>query len=1352
MIRKLLSLALSLAVVLGIVSVSGIISFADSEEKEEVLFYTSFDAGNVIGETTKKVPLKGVYDTERNENVSAVAANDWFNSMIDTLDSSTPSGTRDASKLFDNDNTSSFMTNDEFPIIVKMNMKDKVLAMNYAVTSANNQNANAPMDWTFEGSLDGENWVVLHTVVGQTFAKKSQTKRYTIEEPKEYSFYRIVITKRAGASASGETSGTVQFAELSVKETSTTTTSKNIASVLTEISTGPVLAYAGPANKPWRGDICLSMTGKHSGTGRGYANSFIYDNLNYVVTEDMYLNYVIFPDFKGVDYDYEYTSQYAAIDLMFTDGTYLSDLGALDQYGHGMSARAQGESKSLYQKQWNFIECNVGKYALGKTISKIVVSYDCPKNENGMDPITYFDDIKIYKRSEKLYDNLVKYVDTRRGSNDDASKVNRGLIYPATCLPNSFNIWTPSTSDGARKIYYYHPSNKLTHLMITHQASFHLMDYGAFMFMPNTDQKPGSVRIEAKNRQSSFDHDRETANANYYSVLLDEGTPASGVQIEMTPTDHAGIVRMKFPADSENVNIIFDSCCSYLGLSDQKGEGSISFNDDGTFEAIIDYGSPEWTIGYPRMYVYGKLDKVPVEVTKTDDSVLSMLTFEQGTEEITLRMSTSYMSFDQAKKNFDLELGEASFEEIRSRGDKAWNDILGIVEIPDSTEEQRITLYSNLYRMYVFPTNFSENIGTAEEPVIAYASPYQSTITKPVIVNGQMYTTNGFWDTYRTAWAAYDLLTPKKAGELIDGFVQHYRDSGWVGRWLNPAPVNSMCGTSSDIIFGDACVKGIEFDYQSAYESAVRNSSSLKSGNAGRINNNSAPFYWFNAGNVPWTMESAINDYGVAQLAKKLGYNDEYEYYLAKAKSYVNNFNPNINFFQTRRDNGEWRYTVEQFDPRNWDIGYCETNAWGTAFSVTQDAQGMANLYGGKEGLANKLDELLSASPDWITSRADIVHEMYESREVRMGQYQHSNQPAHHILYMYSYANQPYKTQALTREVLDRLYVGSRLGQGYLGDEDNGEMSAWYLLSSLGFYPMNMGSGEYVITSPLYKKAILHLPTGDITINAENNSNKNVYIQSLSIDGEYYGKCYITHQDLLNAKEINFIMGDAPSTWATDEDSTPTSLTAPNEVTKTPDDIALKAAYSVTGLMGSAGNLFDNNSTSTVYSDSKIVVDFTFPKAETVEMITVTNGSFAKQNPNSIKFYGSNTGEDGSYVELISKDNPTYYFANTVVPFCINNPADYKYYRLEIKNDARFYIGEVELLANFHEYKEVEKGDYNLDGAVDIADALSALRVSLGYVKPTEKSIEQADMNNDGHITVVDAMLILKKAAGLDVE
>ena len=852
--------------------------------------------------------------------------------------------------------------------------------------------------------------------------------------------------------------------------------------------------------------------------------------------------------------------------------------------------------------------------------------------------------------------------------------------------------------------------------------------------------------LNCASRKCGFDRNDEICHANYYSVVLAEGSPASGVRVEIVPTDHAGIVRFTYPENSANVNVILDSVCSYVGRDGMEASWSMSFSDDGrSFSAVIDYGSQVLDTYYPRMYLYGYFDQLPSNSIVTDMAGrdIGAATFEKGTTEVVMRLATSYMSVEQAEKNLRLEIAEDDMlEDVKARGAALWNEILGVVEAEGMNDEETVALYSNLYRLNVFPTNMSENTGTAEEPRIAHIDLYHSSFTYPVTAAGELYTTNGFWDTYRTAWAAYALLTPELDSELLDGIIAHYYDAGWVGRWLNPGAVNAMAGTSSDVIFGDAAAKGIEFDKEGAFLSAVRNASTPASGNFGRPNVNVNPFAGVdNYGNLCWHLESAVNDYGIAQLAKSLGYDAEYEYYLDRAKDYMNDFSDELGFFVKYRY-GAFAYDSDSYNPYDWSQGYIETNGWGTAFSVTQDGNGLAQLYGGKNGLAAKLEGLLSASNRWEQGTLPWQHEMYEAREVRMGQYQHSNQPSHHILYMFNYADEPYRTQELTREALGRLFVGNRFGQGYIGDEDNGEMSAWYILTALGFYPLNMGSGEYAITSPLYQKYTLHLPTGDLVVTAENNSAENVYIQSMKIDGVPYYDCFIAHEDLLKAKEITFVMGGEPSDWGIGSDCA--SVTGKREKLSTAEDFTKEATKSYSGIT-SGSSLFADSSSTPASVSGNGRIDFAFAEPKKIEMITVTSGR--TQNINiGIKLYGSATGEEGSYIELINKQGVGYQWTQYVRPFKVAEPAEYKYYRLEISGNGTFQIGEVELLGNFHEYEEIVAGDIDADGEATVLDALAALRISLG-LRPVRDAADVADMDSDGAMTVSDALLIMRKAA-----
>lgn len=1356
-IRKTLAMLLVVCMSAGLFTLlPSLFPYAKAEEIDEyTALYTSFDMGEVSGENYFGFPMRGYYDASRAESVYTSAPNDWMMQSVESVEANPSSvGTRTADNLKDGNSATSYMTNTAFPVIVTYKLCVPAKAVVYSVTSTNNYNTNAPMDWTFEASRDGKEWMVLHTAEGVEFPKRSQAKKYQLDNEEYFGYYRMVITKKAG----GETSGAVQFSDFTIRENAGANTLNTGALLAEVVEGGPASTYIDTGGKPWNGTRCMRVTGKHSGTGRGYSNAYIFDNLQIPVTENTYFSYNILPDFYDIqdakpedNYDYEYTSQYVALDLKFTDGTYLSDLGAVDQNYHGISARAQGETKALYTRNWNMIETRVGDWAAGKTIDKVVVVYDKPSNgsADGASVLAYIDDIKICDRAPLVCESLVDYTDPRRGSNDGAAQTNRGLTYPAVCVPHPFNLWTPSTNDGHRQLYRYHPSNAIQHFMITHQASFHLFDYAAFMFMPNTSvNDPSKGGLNCSSRKSGFDRNSEICHANYYSVVLDEGGPASGVRVEIAPTDHAGIVRFTFPEDSANVNVILDSVCSYTGLLNMKAEWSLTFADGGrSFSATIDYGSPIQDTYYPRMYLYGCFDQTPTGSVVNDMAGrdIGAATFGKGTTQVVMRLATSYLSVAQAEKNLRLEIADGdTLEDVKDRAAALWNELLGVVEAEGMNEEETVALYSNLYRLNVFPTNMSENIGTADEPHTVHIDLYKSTATDPVVSEGGLYTTNGFWDTYRTEWAAFALLTPELDGKMLDGLVAHYYDAGWVGRWLNPGGVNAMAGTSSDIVFGDAAAKGIEFDKEGAFLSALRNASTPASGNFGRPNVTLNPFTGVdNYGNLCWHLESALNDYGVSQLAKALGYEAEYEYYRDRAKDYINDFSSEVEFFVKYRY-GAFAYNSDTFDPYSWAQGYMETNGWGTAFSVTHDGNGLALLYGGKDKLAAKLEELLNASNRWEPGTLDWQHEMYEAREVRMGQYQHSNQPSHHILYTFNYADRPYRTQALTREALGRLFVGNRFGQGYIGDEDNGEMSAWYILSALGFYPLNMGSGEYAITSPLYKKYTLHLPTGDLVVTAENNSPENVYIQSMKIDGVPYYDCFISHADLLKAKEITFVMGGEPSDWGVGSDFA--SVTESREKLGAAVDYTKDAAKTYSGVSG-GGNLFADNSASVATVSRSGAITFTLAEPKKVELITVTSGKTADLNIN-VKLYGSETGAEGSYTELMSEEGVNYRWAQYVRPFKVAQPAEYKYYRLELSSDVNFQIGEVELLGGFREYEEIVEGDIDADGEVTVADALAALRIAVG-LSPVRGALAVADMDSDGSITVSDALRILKKAAKL---
>jgi putative alpha-1,2-mannosidase len=426
---------------------------------------------------------------------------------------------------------------------------------------------------------------------------------------------------------------------------------------------------------------------------------------------------------------------------------------------------------------------------------------------------------------------------------------------------------------------------------------------------------------------------------------------------------------------------------------------------------------------------------------------------------------------------------------------------------------------------------------------------------------------------------------------------------------------------------------------------------------------------------LSWAMEGYVNDYGIARMGEALyrktgekHYEEESEYFLNRARDYVNLFDSKAGFFQGRDAKGGWRVDSAAYDPRVWGYDYTETNGWGYAFSVPQDSRGLANLYGGRQGLADKLDAFFStpetASPEFVGSYGGVIHEMTEARDVRMGMLGQSNQVAHHVAYMYDAAGEPWKTQAAVREILSRLYLGSEIGQGYHGDEDNGEQSGWFLFSALGFYPLVMGSGEYAIGSPLFKKVTVHLENGrDLVVKAPGNSARNVYVQGVTFDGRPWTSTSLPHALLAKGGVLEFSMGSRPSTWGTGRNAAPVSITQDDKVPAPRSDV----------LKGD-GPLFDDTSA----TDAKFTsVDLPVDRAVTPVQYTLTSSADRTKAPTGWTLQGSTDG--ATWQTLDHRSGETFTWDRQTRAFTIAAPGRYTQYRLVL--DGASTLAEVELLA-----------------------------------------------------------------------
>lgn len=1292
-LKKMVSLIVAFSTILTTMLVgTGSTLLSSAGNTSTVLFSSSFENGdgnNFIASTVDNNRISNVIGSNETTLLGDVTSEVDFTSLTGSPDNN---NSEVMTNLFDHNTNTKWLTGSpsSSTIYVQFKLSQAETITTYAICSANDSSDRDPKNWTLYGSNDGSNWSSLNSQSDQSFTYRYQQNIYKFSNTNSYIYYKLSITANNGSNSM------TQFSELQLGTGSST--SNVVNPMITQISSGPSSVLCNQAYMGWNGPKALMVTGIHEGSGRAYSYNTIYDNLNIPVTSTTQLNYMIFPACpNGIDnYDYNYTSTYVSVDLEFSDGTYLSNLDVADQNGNVVSPTAQGKSNCLYMQQWNNIYSTIGDVANGKTITKILIGYDKPSNSSGgnLTFLDYLDDVKIQNVAPVTHDHLSDWVDTRRGTNNSNS-FSRGLITPFVTTPHGFNQFVPVTNDNSSQPYIYQLNgnqNSMSEMEIDHYPSNWVNQYGTWQFMPNTNIDASTVtsgnQINASARAATFTHENEIAHAHYYSVTFNEGSKASGVKMEVTPTDHAAYTRFTFDSSDTYHNLIFDC---------DRANGGLTFNNaDHSFSAFSD----DVSTGSTRMYIYGVFDEA-YSSTAVVNQKQGIISFPTGTNVVTMKVTTSFISLDQAKKNLQLEISSAdTFDTIYAQTQATWDSLLGKIEVEGASPDQLTTLYSNMYRLFCYPMLYSENAGTSASPVWEYSSPYSGTTANPVIKTGKLYTVNGFWDTYRTCWAAYALLTPNEDTDLLNGIIQHYKDQNWIPRWVAPGGANSMVGTSSDVIFGDAAAKGIKFDMQDALKASIKNAAvvSINLQQGGRAGLTNSVFQGYTSKGTEWgfswSMEGYISDYGISQLASALGKTDEAGYYRNRALNYVNLFNKSAGFFMGKNSDGTFP-SISSFNPATWWGDYIETNAWVMSFYTPQDFNGLANLYGGKAAAAAKLDGLFNADSSTISGGS--IHEMAEAQQLRLGQDQQSNQPSHDLPYVYDYLSQPYKTQSITRDILNRLYVGSSIGQGYVGDEDNGEMSGWYIFSALGLYPSNMGSGQFAITSPLFTKATIHLENGkDIVINAENNSSTNKYIQSVSLNGTAYDKTYFNNFDLANGATIDFVMGSTASTWGTADDDSPTSLTTGTSVadpdkdfTSSSDTVSTSApTESVTKDTVYATNtsaakyLFDNTSASfATLGGNTNSIYFSSAKPKTVSMYTLTSGTNSSTAPSSFTLYGSNDGTH--WVQLDSRSNETFDWAQYTRPFAVSSAKQgaYTHYRLDVSGTSGSEtLSEVELL------------------------------------------------------------------------
>ena len=1165
-----------------------------------------------------------------------------------------------------------------------------VAVQTYTLTSANDDPSRDPKNFTLEGSDDGLTWTVLDTRTDQawkagTVENRGVTKTYTVPgTPAAYAHYRLNISANNGSG------NIIQLADWELLGESDGQVP--LMPIVTAVGNGPISSPTAKTGMGFTGSKALQYAGAHLAAGEATATNVLFD-VDVDVAADTQLSYTVFP---VLDSDLSYPATYVAVDLLLDDGSLLSAHGPRDAYGYGATARAQGESDVLVPNQWNSVTVDVGGLPglADRTVDQVLLSYSNPDGSGSTAFSGWVDDVRIDAAPVRdTAAGLVSHVDTRRGTNSSTS-YSRGNNVPATAVPNGFNFFVPMTNGGSEgTLYEYSRQNssqnlpELEGIGISHEPSPWMGDRNQLAVLPSLSATPTSTLTD---RELAFTHANETARPDLYEVAFE-----NGITTAVTPTDHAGVYRFEFPTAATVGSVLVDEVA---------GDSGLAVDAEGVLTGWVDNGSG-LSAGRSRMFVYGAFDSRPTTTgAATGDRAASarFAAFDVSSDkDVELRIATSFISLDQAKANLDLEATGRTFDDVQQAARDAWNDRLGVIEVEGATDVERTTLYSNLYRLNLYPNSQFENTGTAADPDYRYASPVApktgaatATTTNAKVVAGKVYVNNGFWDTYRTVWPLYSLLYPDVAQELVDGFVQQYRDGGWVARWSSPGYADLMTGTSSDASFAEAYLAGaLSTDVAlDAYDAALKNATVLPTSEAvGRKGLDTSIFLGYTQESThqsaSWGLEGFINDFGIGEMAAALAVDpatpadrvaqleEEARYFQARSKNYVNMFNSEAQIFTSRNADGTFNGDAS-FDKTAWGGAYTEASGWTFGFHAPYDVDGLAALYGGRSGLLADLDEFF-ATPE--TASHSGIHEAYEARDVRLGMLGMSNQVAHHIPYVYAAAGGASKTQELVREITQRLFAGSDIGQGYLGDEDNGEMSSWYVFSALGLYPLEVGSGDYTIGSPVFDEATVHLPGGDLLVTAPGASSGKVYVDGVSIDGTPVTDTLVDGDLLRDGGTLAFSMSDTPSTWG-DKD-----LGEQLDVPQTLVD-ATKAGYgTLTATDGTAvGALSDDNSRSTVHvADGTTELVWTSASGPVVvDQYTLTNAGGTGTAPAAWTLEGSLDGQ--AWAPVDTRTSEAFRWSTQTRPFAISaQPKAYTSYRLSLSaaQGAALDLAEVELFA-----------------------------------------------------------------------
>ena len=716
----------------------------------------------------------------------------------------------------------------------------------------------------------------------------------------------------------------------------------------------------------------------------------------------------------------------------------------------------------------------------------------------------------------------VDYVSTLVGT-ESKIELSTGNTYPAVAMPWGMNFWMPQTGKMGDGWAYVYRADKIRGFKQTHQPSPWINDYGQFSILPIT----GKPEFDQDKRASWFSHKAEIATPYYYRVYLAD----YDVVAELAPTERACAMRFTYPESDKSFVVVdaFDKG-SYVKILPEKqmivgyttkNSGGVPGNFKNFF--VVKFDKP---FTYKAAVADGTVGEGNTEATCNHAGAIIGFQTKRG-EAVNVQVASSFISEEQALRNLG-ELKDGCFDRIKAEGRKTWNDVLGKIEIEDQNIDHKRTFYSCLYRSVLFPRSFFEY--DAQGKVVHY-SPYNGKV-----LPGYMFTDTGFWDTFRCLFPLLNVMYPSMNTKMQEGLVNAYKESGFLPEWASPGHRGCMVGNNSASIVADAYLKGLRgYDAEELWKAVVHGANNVHPtvSSTGRLGHE----YYNTLGYVPYdvkinenvarTLEYAYDDWCIYKFGKALGKSEkELKPFLARAYNYKNVFDPETKLMRGRNKDGKFQ---TPFSPLKWGDAFTEGNSWHYTWSVFHDPQGLINLMGGKQNFNQMLDSVFNVPPLFDDSYyGGVIHEIREMQIMNMGNYAHGNQPIQHMIYLYGYSGQPWKTQYWIREVMDKLYNANP--DGYCGDEDNGQPSAWYVFSAMGFYPVCPGSNQYVLGVPYFDKLTLHLENGKtVNITANGNTNATRYVNSMTLNGAAYNHNYLNHSVLTDGADIVFNMSATPN-------------------------------------------------------------------------------------------------------------------------------------------------------------------------------------------------------------------------------